>query len=49
MPKFDRFFRLLLTIFDLWLDALRFIRLSLRRRCALAAENLLLRKQLNGL
>jgi len=46
MPKVDRLFRLLLTIFDLLLDALRFIRLSLQPRCTLAAENLFLRKQL---
>jgi hypothetical protein len=39
-------FRLLLTTFDLWLDALRFVRLSLRRPSALAAENLFIRKQL---
>jgi len=45
MPKVDRLFRLLLTIFDLLLDALRFIRLSLQPRCTLAAENLFLRKQ----
>ena len=46
MPKFDRLPHLLLTQIDLWLDGLRFIRLSLRPRCALAAENLFLRKQL---
>src|SRR5215470_19570571 len=46
MPKVDRLFSLLLTIFDLLLDALRFIRLSLHPRCTLAAENLFLRKQL---
>lgn len=33
-------------MFDLLLDALRFIRLSLRPHCAVAAENLFLRKQL---
>ena len=33
-------------MFDLLLDTLRFIRVSLRPRCALAAENLFLRKQL---
>ena len=37
---------LLVEIFDLWLDTLRFIRLSLRPHFALAAENLFLRKQL---
>ena len=46
MPKVDRLFSLLLTIFDLLLDALRFIRLSPQPRCTLAAENLFLRKQL---
>ena len=46
MPKVDRLFSLLLTIFDLLLDALRFIRRSLQPRCALTAENLFLRKQL---
>jgi hypothetical protein len=46
MPKVDRLFSLLLTIFDLLLDALRFIRHSLQPRCTLAAENLFLRKQL---
>jgi putative transposase len=43
MPKLDSLSDLLL---HLLLDALRFIRLSLRRHCALAAENLFLRKQL---
>jgi len=46
MPKVDRLFSLLLTIFDLLLNALRFIRFSLQRRGTLAAENLFLRKQL---
>lgn len=46
MPKFERLPNPLLPIFDLLLDALRFIRLGLRPRCALAAENLFLRKQL---
>ena len=46
MPKVDRLFSLLPTVFDLLLDALRFIRLSLQQRCTLAAENLFLRKQL---
>jgi hypothetical protein len=40
MPKPDSLSKLLLTTFDLLLDALRFIRVSLRPRCALAAENL---------
>jgi hypothetical protein len=35
-------FSLLLTTFDLLLDASRFTRLSLQPRCALAAENLFL-------
>ena len=43
MPKLDSLSDLLL---HLLLDALRFIRLSLRPHCALAAENLFLRKQL---
>ena len=43
MPKLDSLSDLLL---QLLLDALRFIRLSLRPHCALAAENLFLRKQL---
>jgi hypothetical protein len=46
MPKVDRPFSLLLTIFGLLLDALRFTRLSVQPRCTLAAENLFLRKQL---
>jgi putative transposase len=46
MPKLDFLLNLLLTTFDLLLDALRFIRLSLRPNSALAAENLFLRKQL---
>jgi len=46
MPKVDRLFWVLLTIFDLLLDALRFIRLGVQPRCALAAENLFLCKQL---
>lgn len=46
MPKLDSLSIVLLTVFDLWLDARRFIRLSLRPRCALSAENLFLRKQL---
>lgn len=43
MPKLDSLTDLLL---HLLLDALRLIRLSLRPHCALAAENLFLRKQL---
>jgi hypothetical protein len=43
MPKLDSLSDPLL---HLLLDALRFIRLSLRPHCALAAENLFLRKQL---
>jgi putative transposase len=46
MLKLDSLSNVLLTMFDLLLDALRFIRVSLRPRCALAAENLFLRKQL---
>jgi len=46
MPKFDCLSNLLLTLFDLCGDALGFIRLSLRPRRALVAENLFLRKQL---
>ncbi len=46
MPKLDSLSELLLTTFDLVLDVLGFIRLSLRRWSALAAENLFLRKQL---
>jgi len=46
MSKVDCLFSLLLTIFDLLLDALRFIRHSLQPRCTLAAKNLFLRKQL---
>jgi hypothetical protein len=46
MPKLDSLSNVLLTMFDLFLDALRFIKLSLRPRSALAAENLFLRKQL---
>jgi hypothetical protein len=38
MPKLDSLSNVLLTRFDLWLDALRFIRVSLRPRCALAAK-----------
>jgi hypothetical protein len=46
MPKLDSLSNLLGTLFDLLRDALRFIRVGLRPRCALAAENLFLRKQL---
>ena len=46
MPKLDSLSDALLTIFDLLLGAVRFIRLSLHPRSALAAENLFLRKQL---
>ncbi len=46
MPNLHSLSNLLLTTFDLLLDALRFIGVSLRPRCALAAENLFLRKQL---
>ncbi len=44
MPKLDFLSNVLLIVFDLLLDTLRLIRVSLRPRCALAAENL--RKQL---
>lgn len=46
MPKPDFPSTVLLTMFDLLLDVLRFIPAGLRPRCALAAENLFLRKQL---
>jgi hypothetical protein len=46
MPKLDFLSKVLLTICDLLLDTLRFIRDSVRPRCALAAENLFPRKQL---
>jgi hypothetical protein len=36
MPKVDRLFSLLATVFDLSLDAWRFICLSLQPRCTLA-------------
>ena len=45
MPKFASLPNVLLTMFNLWLDALRFIGVSLWPRRALAAENLSLRKQ----
>ena len=38
MPKVDRLFSLLATVFDLSLDAWRFICLSLQPRCTLAAR-----------
>jgi hypothetical protein len=44
MPKLDSLCDVLLTKFNLLRDALRFIRVSLRPRCALAASNLFLRK-----
>lgn len=40
MPRLNSLSKALLTIFDLWLDFLSFIRLSLQPRSALAAENL---------
>jgi putative transposase len=46
MPKLDSLSNLLGTLFDLLLDALSLVRVSLQPRCALAAENLFLRKQL---
>src|SRR5262250_1880173 len=46
MSKLNCLHHLLLTTFDLWLDVLRFIRLSLQPNWPLAAENLFLRKQL---
>jgi putative transposase len=46
MPKLKSLPHLLLTSFDLLLDILRFIRLSLQTNWALVAENLFLRKQL---
>jgi putative transposase len=46
MPKLDFLSNVLLTMFGLLLDTLRFIRVSLRPQWALAAENLFLRKQL---
>ncbi len=45
MPKPDSLSNLLLTALDLWLDAPRLIRLSLRPHWALPAENFFLRKQ----
>ena len=46
MPKLNSLSNLVLTTLDLLLDALRFIKLILRPRSALVAENLFLRKQL---
>ncbi len=46
MLKLNSLSNVLLTMFELLLGALRFIRLSLRRWPALPAENLFLRKQL---
>ena len=46
MLKLGCLSNLFVEIFDLWLDTLRFIPLSLRSHFALAAENLFLRKQL---
>ena len=45
MLKLSFLSHLLLTMFDLWLDVLRFVNAGLRVRFALAAENLFLRKQ----
>ena len=45
MSKIDSLSNLLLTAPDLLLDALRFIRLSPRPQCALAAESLVIPKQ----
>jgi putative transposase len=46
MPKLNSLSHMAVTTLDLLLDALRFVRLSLQPRSALAAENLFLRKQL---
>ena len=46
MPKLNSLAHVLLTTFDLWLDALKFVKLSLQPNRALVAENLFLRKQL---
>ena len=46
MPKLNCLHHLPLTTFDLWLDALKFVKLSLQPNRALVAENLFLRKQL---
>src|SRR5260370_17985646 len=46
MPKLVSLSNVLLSALDLLLDAVRFMRLSVRAHCALAAENLFLRKQM---
>src|SRR5215467_13198564 len=46
MPKLNCLSHVAVTALDLLLDALRFVRLSLQPRSALAAENLFVRKQL---
>jgi len=46
MPKLDFLSNALLTMFDLLRDTLIFVRVSLRSRCAFAAENLVMSKQL---
>ncbi len=46
MPKLNFLCNVLLIMFDLLRDTLRFIRVNLRAQRALAAENLFLRKQL---
>jgi hypothetical protein len=45
MPKLNSLCNVLLIMFDLSRDTLRFIRVNLRARRAWAAENLFLRKQ----
>ena len=46
MPNLNSLPKVLLTTFNLLLDVLSFVRLSLRPRSALAAENVFLRRQL---
>src|SRR5215469_16061081 len=46
MSKLNSLSHVVVTALDLLLDVLRFVRLSLQPRSALAAENLFLRKQL---
>ncbi len=46
ISKLDSLSNLLRTLFNLLLDALGLVRVSLQSRCALAAENLFHRKQL---
>src|SRR5215472_4812144 len=46
MPKLDSLSNLLGTLLDPLVDALSLFRASLQPQCALAAENLFLRKQL---